>query len=388
MEIDPKIGAERTGTGCLLVDFERKRSRGIVLRGSHGSCYSNGGNQRIFRPGGQTGRKTGPTRNRPGLAAGANPSRPLLTIKEVFVTMPISRLMDACADSIASRSLADGGFTGRERGDFRPDATAWAAMGLSAAGRREDLAEAARDRLVSLQAEDGRISMSPEIPQAFWPTSLAILAWSPSPRHREPRERATRFLLATTGLHFENTFKFAWGHDTTIKGWPWIGDTHSWVEPTSLALIALRSQALSGHDRAAEARRMIMDRQIKEGGWNYGNNYILGKYLRPMPESTGLALTALAGKVEEAAVENSVNYLEEVLPRMRTPISLGWSLIGLASWNRTPGNGEDLVNVCLERQAVFGAYDTQQLALMLVTLVALERRQPPFPEGADGERRS
>ena len=124
-----------------------------------------------------------------------------------------------------------------------------------------------------------------------------------------------------------------------LKGWPWIEDTHSWVEPTATCVMALRGAGHGQHDRVREAVRMILDRQLPHGGWNVGNTIVFGNELHPMPEGTGSALASLAGVVDEAEVARSLDYLHGEVDRLRTPISLGWGLIGLAAWGRWPVEG-------------------------------------------------
>ena len=51
-----------------------------------------------------------------------------------------------------------------------------------------------------------------------------------------------------------------------------------------------------------------------------------------MPESTGSALTGLAGHVEMGVVARSLDYLRGEVNALRTPVSLGWGLLGLAAW--------------------------------------------------------
>ena len=55
------------------------------------------------------------------------------------------------------------------------------------------------------------------------------------------------------------------GHDPTLTGWPWVGGTHSWVEPTSLAVLALRREGLGKHPRVEEGLKVIRDRAIVSG---------------------------------------------------------------------------------------------------------------------------
>lgn len=281
----------------------------------------------------------------------------------------IEKLLDVLIKPLSERALLDGGFSGRIGGRYRPDATAWAALALAAVGVQEDLTQSARSRLAADQMEDGRLSVSPGYPQAFWPTPLAVIAWHRSPAHRESQSRALDFLLGTTGKHWKKRSDSPVGHDTAIRGWPWIEGTHSWVEPSSMVLLALELTGHGDHERAQEARRMLLDRQLERGGWNHGNTTVFCQELRPMPTSTGLALNALAGRLRREHVEKSLWYLKDQLDHLCTPLSLGWSLLGLGAWGVPPSNVESSVLQCFDRQQIYGPYDTQQLSLLLVSLL-------------------
>lgn len=81
-------------------------------------------------------------------------------------------------DMLRSRALADGGFASHPTQQHsRPDATAWAILALDTTDTEVDLLEAARLRLAADQLADGRVSLSKDHPEVFWPTPLAILAW-------------------------------------------------------------------------------------------------------------------------------------------------------------------------------------------------------------------
>jgi hypothetical protein len=136
--------------------------------------------------------------------------------------------------------------------------------------------------------------------------------------------------------------------------------------------MALRATGYGQHDRVREAIRMILDRQLPHGGWNYGNTLIFGRELHPMPENTGAALTGLAGVVDQEKVARSISYLQGEVSRLRTPISLGWSLLGLAAWNLWPSNGAALVERCLANQSRYGEYDTSALCLLFLGALAGE----------------
>ena len=273
-------------------------------------------------------------------------------------------------EALRGRELDAGGFSHRPGGEYRADATAWAVMVLTATGTRKDLLEKARSRLAAGQKQDGRVCISSEHPEAYWPTPLAVLAWHGSPAHHEARSHAVKFLASTTGRHFVKDPEAPVKHDTSVKGWPWIENSHSMVEPTALSLIALRIAGNGETGRTREGTRMLMDRQLPQGGWNYGNTLVYGQELFPQPENTGLALSALAGSVVRQDVLRSLEYLESRIIRLRAPLSLGWGLLGLGAWGARPGKARSWVLESFKLQEKFGPYDTTLLSLLLLAFLA------------------
>jgi len=271
---------------------------------------------------------------------------------------------------LQQRARRDGGFSNLEGGEYRTDATAWAILALNAAGVKPDWIERARARLAISQQSDGRVCISTDHLEAFWPTPLAVLAWHGSPAYREPQSRAVHFLLATTGRHWVKGSDSPLAHDPSVQGWPWIAETHSMVEPTSLCLLALRVAGQGRHERAREAVRMLMDRQIPKGGWNYGNTAVYGQELHPQFENTGLALNALAGHAPREIVRPSLDYLGSSIQRLRTPLSLGWGLLGLGAWGNRPVQARTWVVESLKRQEKHGPYDTTLLSLLILAFLA------------------
>jgi len=253
-------------------------------------------------------------------------------------------------------------------GRYRPDATAWAVMALSAAGEKQNDLKSARSRLAASQMNNGCIPLSPDHPEAIWPTPLAVLAWKDSHEFESIREKATDFLLKTTGRHWPNKTGDPVSHDTALKGWPWISNTHSWVEPTALAVIALRATGYENHSRTREAVAMLVDRQLPNGGWNYGNRIVFGKELHPMPETTGMALSAVAGLIPESPVERSLDYLQNYMNSAQTPLTIGWGFLGLGAFGRYPAIARNRLLDCLGRQERYGMYDTTALSLLILAM--------------------
>ena len=108
------------------------------------------------------------------------------------------------------------------------------------------------------------------------------------------------------------------------------------------------------------------------GGWNYGNTTVFGQELHPSLDATGIALAALAGKVMRESVQDSLEYATSNSSRVRSPIGLGWAILGLGAWGHRPRQSEEWIFECLERQRRYGVYDTPSLCLLLAALIAPE----------------
>jgi len=286
-----------------------------------------------------------------------------------------SLLHDALVE-LQSRRVS-GGIAGR-LGEPQPrgDAIAWAILAFRSARaaepgstERSQLTQQLRAELKAFQLPDGRVTVAPEHASAYWPTTLAILSWLPSTKHQGDVERALDFLISRSGgLAMPNT-PFV-GHDSTLVGWSWIQATHSWVEPTAMALLTLSLAGQPQHPRCAEARKLLLNRQLTNGGWNYGNTEAFGQTMRPAPDSTGIALTGLAGQIEEAAVAQSLGYLEEIYQRLRSPLSVAWAVLGLAAWGRRPADAQAKVEAVWKRQDRLGPFDSSLVALLSLALSA------------------
>jgi hypothetical protein len=201
-------------------------------------------------------------------------------------------------------------------------------------GQRGPVRDAA-DWLVCLQQQDGSLGISKELPVPGWATPYGVLLWSNLKGYEIELQKAIKWLLRQKGK--KGTAVDIFGHDLTLQGWSWTANTHSWLEPTALAVLALCRSGLREHRRVQEGLDLILDRAIATGGWNYGNTTVFGKTLRPQPVPTGLALLALANLgSEDERVEAGCSYLAKSLSVSRSPMSLCWGILGLAVWNRKP----------------------------------------------------
>lgn len=126
--------------------------------------------------------------------------------------------------------------------------------------------------------------------------------------------------------------------DPTKFGWPWIPDTMSWVEPTSMVLIALERAKNLGLIQDDQLRcrlklgmDMLLDRACPEGGWNAGNGVVYGVPLQPHLDATALALAALRFHYHLPTVNSSLTWM---LNRIDCPsaYSLAWLILSAAAY--------------------------------------------------------
>lgn len=268
-------------------------------------------------------------------------------------------VVDALIERAESGALSDSS-------SVRPDDLAWAALGLHLHGAEPELVARLRQLLADLQLPDGSVPLTQTTPRAWWPTSTALLAWRQDAGFSTPRKLAVDFLLQNRGTIAEQSPIV--GHDTTLHGWPWIGDTHSWVEPTSLTLMAMYAEGQRGHAVVREAVGMMKNRKLPEGGWNYGNTAVYDNTLLPLPECTGIALCAMRDELPEDEVATSIAYLEEEYPHLNTPLSLGWAIMGLSAWGRRPGDAEARVSDAFSLQERYGPYNISFIGLLAACL--------------------
>ncbi len=193
-----------------------------------------------------------------------------------------------------------------------------------------------------MRRDDGSLGVTEQLREPGWPSPLASLLWAALPGHETERAATLRWLLATKGVANPRGANEPMGHDLSLIGWPWCAGTHSWVEPTAMALMVLAREGKSAHPRAVEGKLLLQDRAIPAGGWNMGNPIVFGTILRPIPAPTGLALLALASTgTPREFVGPSLAYLRDSLASTHAPVSLGWGLLGLRAWGAWPDRADE-----------------------------------------------
>jgi hypothetical protein len=236
---------------------------------------------------------------------------------------------------LTSFFLPDGGCPYYKGGDSSAEPTFLAALALFASGAPAERAKLLLSWAQTLQNMDGSVSVNPgHRGQGLWLTAQAAIVF----HHyglKENLKRALDFLLSLRSVTVANDPRLK--QDNTLAGWPWVPGTFGWVEPTAWSLIALHLSGQAGHPRAVEGRKLLLDRRIPSGGWNYGNPNLDDKELLPFWDTTGLALVALYGHAAPKEVSTSLELMEKNQRKIESLSGLAWAVFCLEAYGRDAG---------------------------------------------------
>ncbi|WP_372719538.1 hypothetical protein [Novipirellula sp.] len=257
------------------------------------------------------------------------------------------------------------------------ESVAFAAL-AACAYRRPAAAATACRRLLDSQLGDGSVAVWLDDKGPFWPTSLACIAWRHFEKQwperakswcRDGYEKGLDYLLNCGGEKIARNEII--GHDTELVGWPWVLGTHSWIEPTAMAVLAMRHCDRANHPRAIEATKLLLDRQLPSGGANYGNTFVLGQVLRPHVLPSAMCVVALHRITPVPdGLAATVRYLQQELNRPIAATSLAWTIHALVSAAWDSENGFELefdwpLRSAIERLQVMGENPHRQNQMML-----------------------
>ncbi|MEM8944671.1 MAG: hypothetical protein AAGD11_05755 [Planctomycetota bacterium] len=255
----------------------------------------------------------------------------------------------------------------RVGGPSATEPASFAGLALCAHGLASEAMSVA-NWLGKIQTASGSVGVTAEEEKPAWPTSLALLTWNAVEKagiadFALQTQLAIDWILRTKGKRLERRRQI--GHDTTILGWSWAENTHSWLEPTCLCVLALQAAGKSDHERAIDGVSMIVDRLHATGGCNYGNTVVLGQSTLPHVQPTGLAMLAIAdAEISDTRVERSLEYLERSIDDDTATASLCFALMGLTAHQRRPVNATALVEQAMQRDAARDNLSCYKLALL------------------------
>ncbi len=256
-------------------------------------------------------------------------------------------------------------------GPWAAEPTALACLALEIHHERTPALRLAH-QLAAAQQPDGSIGALAEHTTPAWPTSLAMLAWMACSQDdtqstfAEEIALAVHWALATHGKPADPNPQV--GHDPSILGWSWAADTHAWMEPTCMFVLALKAAGLRSHSRTRDGVRLITDRLLPTGGSNYGSTLVLGQATLPQVQSTGLAMLALAGEENnDLRVAASLDYLEHSICLETTTSSMCFGLLGLTFHGRRPPQAASFLQQAFDREMTRGTCE-YKLALLALAV--------------------
>jgi hypothetical protein len=119
---------------------------------------------------------------------------------------------------------------------------------------------------------------------------------------------------------------------------------------------------------------MLVDRQCRDGGWNYGNRQVLGKPLDSFPGPTAWAVQVLpAGP----AVDRALVRLDGVV-RRGSSASLALAILARAAHKQSLAGWTDLLLARQEPDGSFGGGRVDRTALAIAALDTAEGIPHPF----------
>lgn len=290
--------------------------------------------------------------------------------------------MSELTDALLAAQNRDGGWGASSGSPSSTEATAAAVMAIAAVGR-DSLRRRVEDGLswlARVQKADGGWSPTPAVEGSSWTTGPAVIAFANLAPTSNAARRGWQWLVDHEGAGFGWLGWVVWKMfarmrvtelDPDLKGWPWIPGAFSWVEPMALGLIALKKLPPPRQDARAASRiqqgeLMIYDRMCEGGGWNYGNSKTLGEVLQPFPDTTALALLALADHHERPANQQSLAVLERTIRGVQSGLALALAVLCLDVYNRDASSVRTQIAASYGETRFFGK--TRSLALAVLAL--------------------
>jgi hypothetical protein len=290
--------------------------------------------------------------------------------------------MTELTDALLAAQNRDGGWGPSPGSASSTEATAVSIMAIAAVGR-DALRRHVDDGLSWLgrvQKPDGGWAPTPAVEGSSWSTGPAVIAFANLAPASNVGLRGWHWLVEQEGAGFGWLGWVLWKLfarmrtttlDPDLKGWPWIPGAFSWVEPTALSLIALKKLRPPRHDAKAAGRiqqgeLMIYDRMCEGGGWNYGNSRTLGEVLQPFPDTTALALLALADHQERTPNQQSLETLERTLAGVQSGLALALAILCFDVYGRDASAFRSRLAAAYGQTRFFGK--TRSLALAVLAL--------------------
>jgi hypothetical protein len=281
--------------------------------------------------------------------------------------------------SLLSTRNDDGGWPSR-RGRSWTEPTALALIALQGTLVSSETRSLTASWLAHHQSPDGGWPPCAAVPTSTWVTGLALLALAHERESAQGCPRGTLWLTNQVNpelgafQHFLQQ-RLGIGPSLAPGSAPWFPGTAGWVIPTAFSILAL--SCWSAHSPNSNlslavhrAQNYLLSRRCADGGWNHGGSLQRSETAPSYPETTGLALLALANN-SSPSLEPAIRLAESQLQHPASTEGLCWLLMGLAAHGQKreapPWSAPSSSNP---------AKTTQEIALQLITLQALRGPNP------------
>jgi hypothetical protein len=252
---------------------------------------------------------------------------------------------------LSSAQNHDGGW-GYGSGTSWTEPTVYALLVFLATNSHPDAIDGGVRWLKRTQRSDGGWPPTPGVDLSTWATALGIIALAGAGAITG-RDPSVEWILRQSGAESNLLFRLRQrllgsspDYSRHEPGWPWYPGAAAWVIPTAMSILALTAMRrtyprTNFEGRIREGRDFLMSRICRDGGWNHGSSRSLGYESDSYPETTGIALLALAEE-NSAIVRKAVECAKRHLQTCRSPLGIGWLQLGLLASGLDAGEIQSL----------------------------------------------
>ena len=216
------------------------------------------------------------------------------------------------------------------------EATATVLLALRGQEGAADMLEGGLRWLRSAQNEDGGWGYVEDDDESGWQTAWAVLAFSKMQIDDEYYRRGVEWLvnvkpLGYRGDDFTNLEGNAGTSDSVVNSWPWYPGEATWVEPTSLAILALQKESANPAvaTRSQHAFNYLRERRCPGGGWNVGNPVMFDVALVGRAPQTAQAILALLTAFPNPYDQADVEIMRRDMSEDGSPLVMAWGNLAL-----------------------------------------------------------
>jgi hypothetical protein len=194
--------------------------------------------------------------------------------------------------------------------------------------------------LISSQNLDGGWGISSSDGKSGWQTAWAVLALSQLTSNISGVYSGVNWLIKVDIAEInqeadKQMLRDMFSFDPNLRGWPWQPGEATFVEPTTIAMMALTTvqNSVPIQRRIDEGTKYLNDRRCDGGGWNVGNPEMFSKSLPPRAHPTAWAILALNITAPDLITDQDISALREQMMIDGGPLALAWGILALRNLN-------------------------------------------------------